>query len=123
MKLRTVTSETIEKNWKRELASKEVDIWLTYSKDGDYAVDLKCKVCTKFEYKETNKDYQEAREKNFLAGDVRSAEQVKKKFEVAYFLAKEEMTFKKYPAILKLEEKHGVVWLLEMLIALTGIVC
>ena len=61
------------------MASKEVDIWLRYSKDGDcYAVDLKCKVCTKFEYKETNKDYQEAREKYFLAGDVRSAEQVKK---------------------------------------------
>ena len=41
---------------------------------------------------------------SFLAGDQRTTEQVKKKFEVVYFVAKEEMAFKKYPSILKLEE-------------------
>ncbi|XP_028409251.1 uncharacterized protein LOC114531839 [Dendronephthya gigantea] len=32
----------------------------------------------------------------------------KKKFEVAYFIAKEELPLKKFPKLLKLEEKHGV---------------
>ena len=41
-------------------------------------------------------------------GDERTKSQIKKKFEVAYFCAKEEMSFHKYPAILKLEEMHGV---------------
>ena len=44
---------------------------------------------------------------SFTAGDQWTAEQVKKKFKVAYFVAKEEMAFKKYPAILKLVEMHG----------------
>ncbi|CAB4031534.1 Hypothetical predicted protein [Paramuricea clavata] len=30
------------------------------------------------------------------------------KFEIAYFIAKEELPLKKYPKLLKLEEKHGV---------------
>ena len=62
-----------------------------------------------------NTDYVEERVVNqssliqsSTAGDQRTAEQVKKKFEVSYFVAKEEMVFKKYPAILKLEEMHGV---------------
>lgn len=32
----------------------------------------------------------------------------KTKFEVAYFIAKEELPLSKYPQLLKLEEKHGV---------------
>ena len=66
-------------------------------------------------FKEKNREYVEEREAkqlplsaSFLAGDQRTTEQVKKKFEVAYFVAKEEMAFKKYPSILKLEEMHGV---------------
>ena len=65
--------------------------------------------------KAENTDYVEERVANqlsliesFTVGDQRAAEQVKKKFEVAYFVAKEETTFKKYQAILKLEEMHGV---------------
>ena len=65
--------------------------------------------------KAENTDYVEERVVNqssliegFTAGDQRTAEQVKKKFEIAYFVAKEEITFKKYPTILKLEEMHGV---------------
>ena len=67
-------------------------------------------------YKKTNNaDYVEEREsgqaslaRSFMHGDERAAAQVKKKFEVAYFVAKEELSFLKYPAILKLEEMHGV---------------
>lgn len=45
----------------------------------------------------------------FLRGNERAAAHVKKKFEVAYFVAKEELAFLKYPAILNLEEmQHGV---------------
>ena len=60
-------------------------------------------------FKEENKEYVEESDANqlplsasFLAGDQRNAEQVKKK------VVKEEMSLKKYPAILKLEEMHGV---------------
>ena len=65
--------------------------------------------------KTKNADYVEEREsgqaslaRSFMHGDERAAAQVKKKFEVAYFVAKEELSFLKYPAILKLEEMHGV---------------
>ena len=51
--------------------------------------------------KAENTDYVEERVANqssliesFTAGDQRTAEQVKKRFEVAYFVAKEEITFK-----------------------------
>ena len=35
-------------------------------------------------------------------------ERLKKKFDVCYLLAKENTAFLKYPAILELEEHHGV---------------
>jgi len=35
-------------------------------------------------------------------------EQIKRKFEVSFVIAKEHIPFSKYPAILALEEKHGV---------------
>ena len=35
-------------------------------------------------------------------------EQIKKKFEVSFVIAKEHIPFSKYSAILALEEKHGV---------------
>ena len=44
----------------------------------------------------------------FKGGDKRSNEQTKKKFEVSYFVAKEELPFSKYERILDLEEIHGV---------------
>ena len=148
--------ETIENNWRQQLAKDDFDVWFDYKKDGSYAVSLKCRVCTRFEnninnmkgfnikwitgcenyklsaardhcegdphkhamkcyLKAENTDYVEERVVNqssliesFTVGDQRTAEQVKKKFEVAYFVAKEEVAFKKYPAIVKLEELHGV---------------
>ena len=42
---------------------------------------------------------------NMQAGDLAKA---KVKFEVAYFIAKEELPLAKYPELLKLEAKHGV---------------
>ena len=39
------------------------------------------------------------------AGEI---EKTTKKFEVAYFIVKEELAMTKYPVLLKLEEKHGV---------------
>ena len=35
-------------------------------------------------------------------------EQIKKKFEICYLLAKEHIPFMKYPTIYNLEERHGV---------------
>ena len=42
---------------------------------------------------------------NMQAADLAKT---KLKFEVAYFIAKEEVSLTKYPELLKLEEKHGV---------------
>ena len=49
-KTRNVTIDTTEKKWKSELASKDVNIWFSYRKEGNHAIDLKCTVCTKFEH-------------------------------------------------------------------------
>jgi len=35
-------------------------------------------------------------------------EQIRRKFEISFVLAKEHIPFLKYPAVLTLEEKHGV---------------
>ena len=128
--------ETIENNWRQQLAKDDFDVWFDYKKDGSYAVSLKCRVCTTFEnniknmkgfnskwitacenyklsaardhcegdphkhamkcyLKAENTDYVEERVVNqssliegFTDGDQRTAEQVKKKFEVTYFVAK-----------------------------------
>ena len=37
-------------------------------------------------------------------------EQTKKKFETAYFIAKEELPISKFANVLELEERHGVVF-------------
>ena len=60
------------------------------------------------DYVEERKSGQASLARSFMHGDERAAAQVKKKFEVAYFVAKEELSFLKYPAILKLEEMHDV---------------
>ena len=44
----------------------------------------------------------------FSKMDATTQERLKKKFDVCYLLAKENMAFVKYPAILELEERHGV---------------
>ena len=49
-KTRNVTIDTIEKKWKSKLASKDVNIWFSYRKEGNHAVDIKSTVCTKFEH-------------------------------------------------------------------------
>ena len=46
---RTVRVETIENNWRQQLAKDDLDVWFDYKKDGSYAVSLKCRVCTTFE--------------------------------------------------------------------------
>ena len=46
--------------------------------------------------------------KCFSKMDSTNQERLKKKFDVCYLLAKENMAFVKYPAILELEERHGV---------------
>ena len=46
--------------------------------------------------------------KRFSKMDAITKERLKKKFDVCYLLAKENMAFLKYPAILELEERHGV---------------
>ena len=46
--------------------------------------------------------------KCFSKIDAITQERLKKKFDVCYLLAKENMAFVKYPAILELEERHGV---------------
>ena len=44
----------------------------------------------------------------FAKGDEKIVEKTKRKFEVAYFIAKDELSFKKYEKIINLEEIHGV---------------
>ena len=47
---RTVTIETIEKNWKtKQLARYDADVWLSYDVDGKYACNLHCNVCAEQE--------------------------------------------------------------------------
>ena len=36
--------------------------------------------------------------------------QMRNKFDIAYFVASEKMSFRKYPRIVKLESRHGVIW-------------
>ena len=66
----------------------------------------------RFHLKEVGKTPQETAE--IMATSVIANRQVqdyaltKLKFEVAYFVAKEEMPLSKYPQLLKLQEKHGV---------------
>ena len=53
--------------------------------------------------------------KCFSKMDVVTKERLKKKFDVCYLLVKENMAFLKYPAILELEERHGVdIGILEL---------
>ena len=46
--------------------------------------------------------------KCFSKMDAVTKERLKKKFDVCYLLTKENMAFLKYPAILELEERHGI---------------
>ena len=57
-------------------------------------------------YVEISPPNQKSLAESFIVGDERTTAQTKKKFEVAYFVAKEEMAFHRYPSILKLEEMH-----------------
>ena len=55
-----------------------------------------------------NDKKQEAVTSGIAAMQAGEIEKTIKKFEIAYFLAKEELPMVKYPALLALEEKHGV---------------
>ena len=46
---RLVKYKTVEENWiETSLASVDARIWLQYDKDGEYATNLHCKLCTQF---------------------------------------------------------------------------
>ena len=47
-------------------------------------------------------------ESGFVGANKKRQEQTKKKFEVSYFVAKQQLPFTKYEKILDLEEMHGV---------------
>ncbi|XP_047141282.1 E3 SUMO-protein ligase KIAA1586-like [Hydra vulgaris] len=61
-----------------------------------------------------NELQQEMRQTDILSGiqtmNSKDLDLTKKKFEVAYFIAKEELSLCLYPKIIQLEEKHGVVF-------------
>ena len=44
-----VKYKTVEENWiEKSLVPFDERIWLQYDKDGEYATNLRCKVCTQF---------------------------------------------------------------------------
>ena len=155
---RTVTIETIEKNWKtKQLARYDADVWLSYDVDGKYARNLRCTVCAEQEQRikamkyfnrtwisgctnyrpsaaihhaesEPHKDAMRIHYKKSGAAiskgeqtggqiNITSAiaslnetaqNDLIRKFQVAYFVVKEELPLRKYEKILALEEMHGV---------------
>lgn len=60
------------------------------------------------EIKSPTEENQPTIENSFKVGEKILWERTKKKFEVTYFIAKEEIPFTKYEKILNLEEMHGV---------------
>ena len=154
---RLVKYKTVEVNWiEKSLAPFDAKIWLQYDKDGEYATNLLCKVCTQFRehiegiqyfkedwitgstnyrssnatdhaegvphkeamkhyYKSVGKTHVEKRDRNqqsIESGLARMNEKdvmlTHKKFETAYFVAKEELRLTKFERILVLEELHNV---------------
>ena len=49
VKKRKVTIEAVEKSWKQELAIFDAEKWLSFNRDGKYAINLKCIGCSKYE--------------------------------------------------------------------------
>ena len=157
-KKRMVSAETVERKWKREtLAAYDADKWLEYDIEKKNAVNLRCKVCKKYETnisgmkffrrewitgssnyrpssavdhaksephkyamrkflrEEEGKSVVETRQpgqKDIVEGirymNEKERTQLKRKFEVAYVVAKQELPLSSYDAILELEEHHGI---------------
>ena len=154
---RLVKYKTVEVNWiEKSLAPFDAKIWLQYDKDGEYATNLLCKVCTQFRehiegiqyfkedwitgstnyrssnatdhaegvphkeamkhyYKSVGKTHVEKRDRNqqsIESGLARMNEKdiilTRKKFDTAYFIAKEDLLLTKFVRILALEELHNV---------------
>ena len=154
---RLVKYKTVEVNWiEKSLAPFDAKIWLQYDKDGEYATNLLCKVCTQFRehiegiqyfkedwitgstnyrssnatdhaegvphkeamkhyYKAVGKTHVEKRDRNqqsIESGLARMNEKdiilTRKKFDTAYFIAKEDLLLTKFVRILALEELHNV---------------
>ena len=148
--------KTVEENWiEKSLAPFDARIWLQYDKDGEYATNLRCKVCTQFRehiegiqyfkedwitgstnypssnaidqaesvphkeamkhyYKSVGKTHVEKRDRNQQSIEIGLARMngsgamlTRKKFETAYFIAKQELTLTKFERILALEELHN----------------
>ena len=155
---RRVTSSTVEKWKKNDLAIFEADTWLVYEVDqsemGKFCSSLKCTVCVEFEqgikkrrnfsrswidgsanFKLSNViDHAKSDAHNEAlalykrrmgkapsppvpTGNQRTLEfklskeqeeVFKKKFDISYFVVKEEMPLSKYEKIIQLEKRHGV---------------
>ena len=154
---RLVKYKTVEVNWiEKSLAPFDAKIWLQYDKDGEYATNFRCKVCTQFRehikgiqyfkedwiigstnyrssnatdhaegvphkeamkhyYKSVGKTHVEKRDRNqqsIESGLARMNEKdiilTRKKFDTAYFIAKEDLPLTKFVRILALEELHNV---------------
>ena len=157
---RLMKYKTVEENWlEKSLAPFDERIWLQYDKGGEYATNLRYKVCTQFRehiegiqyfkedwitgstnyrssnatdhaegvphkeamkhyYKSLGKTHDEKRDHNqqsIESGLARMNEKdvmlTHKKFETAYFIAKEELPLTKFERILALEELHNSIML------------
>ena len=95
------------------------EAWVTGSQNykvsnaNDHADSASHKMAMKYYYHDVNvnvvpENGQTSLDTAFAKGDEKVAEKTKRKFEIAYFIAKEELSFKKYEKIINLEEMHGV---------------
>lgn len=147
-----VTVDTVENSWKTKiLAAYEPELWFEYDVEGNYAVQLRCILCRKYEssirgMKASNPqwttgstNYQSSNPIDHATGDPhkealrlyhrdcktagrerpvnkgqktisqtlagltqKSQEQLAKKFDITYFVGKEEMPFTKYEKLVAL---------------------
>ena len=83
------------------------------SKATDHANSASHKMAMNYYYRDVNvsvvpESDQTSLDTAFAKGDEKIVEKTKSKFEVTYFIAKEELSFKKYEKIINLEEVHSV---------------
>ena len=86
------------------------EAWVTGSQNADSA---SYKMAMNYYYSDVNisvvpESDQTSLDTAFAKGDEKIVEKAKRKSEVAYFIAKEELSFKKYEKLINLEEMQGV---------------
>ena len=103
---KTAEKWVLENN--REL---NMSVWLKFDVDHDHVVALKCAVCTGFKKERSRSVFEYAPIARSLANvsiDEGTREVLRRKFEVAYFIARKKLAFAKMQPLCELEERHGV---------------